>query len=51
MKKVSWFVAGDIDGFFGLMVDNLIQLLVLIGLCQFVAVFLLSLCMEQSCRV
>ncbi|MCZ8154538.1 MAG: NCS2 family permease [Leptospira sp.] len=24
---------GDIDGFFGLMVDNLIQLLVLIGLC------------------
>jgi AGZA family xanthine/uracil permease-like MFS transporter len=27
------FVAGDIDGFFGLMLDNLLQLLVLIVLC------------------
>lgn len=33
MTKFRWLVAGDIDGFFGLMVDNLIQLLVLIGLC------------------
>jgi AGZA family xanthine/uracil permease-like MFS transporter len=39
MKKASWFVPGDIDGFFGLMVDNLIQLLVLIGLCQYVCGF------------
>ncbi|MDX1957267.1 MAG: NCS2 family permease [Leptospiraceae bacterium] len=34
MKKAKWFVPGDIDGFFGLMLDNLIQLLVLVGLCS-----------------
>jgi adenine/guanine/hypoxanthine permease len=39
MKKVKWFVAGDVDGFFGLMVDNLIQILVLIQLCKFVCGF------------
>ena len=33
MTKSNWFVRGDIDGFFGLLLDNLIQLLVLIGLC------------------
>ncbi len=33
MKKTKWFVPGDIDGFFGLLLDNLIQLLVLVGLC------------------
>jgi AGZA family xanthine/uracil permease-like MFS transporter len=33
MTKSKWFVKGDIDGFFGLLLDNLIQLLVLIGLC------------------
>ncbi|HMZ61003.1 MAG TPA: NCS2 family permease, partial [Leptospiraceae bacterium] len=33
MSKVKWFVPGDIDGLFGLMLDNLIQLLVLVGLC------------------
>lgn len=32
MSKFKWIVPGDIDGFFGLVVDNLIQLLVLIGL-------------------
>lgn len=31
--KPSFFVRGDIDGFFGLMIDNLIQLLVIVGLC------------------
>lgn len=31
--KPKFFVRGDIDGFFGLMIDNLIQLLVLTGLC------------------
>jgi adenine/guanine/hypoxanthine permease len=30
----SWFVAGDFDGFFGLAIDNLIQFLLIIGLCQ-----------------
>jgi AGZA family xanthine/uracil permease-like MFS transporter len=28
-----WFVRGDIDGFFGLALDNLIQVLVIIALC------------------
>jgi AGZA family xanthine/uracil permease-like MFS transporter len=30
---MRWFVRGDIDGFFGLALDNLVQLLVLSGLC------------------
>ena len=29
----KWFVAGDVDGFFGLAIDNLIQFLLMIGLC------------------
>jgi AGZA family xanthine/uracil permease-like MFS transporter len=29
----GWFVPGDIDGFFGLFVDNLCQLIVVVGLC------------------
>ena len=29
-----WFVGGDIDGFFGLAVDNLIQFLLILGLCK-----------------
>lgn len=35
MQKAQprWFVAGDIDGFFGLALDNLIQLLVIVALC------------------
>lgn len=32
-------VAGDIDGFFGLAVDNLVQLLVIVALCQHVLEF------------
>lgn len=28
-----WFVSGDVDGFFGLAVDNLIQFLLVLGLC------------------
>lgn len=31
--KPKFFVRGDIDGFFGLMIDNLIQLLIITGLC------------------
>jgi AGZA family xanthine/uracil permease-like MFS transporter len=31
---MRWFVRGDIDGFFGLAVDNLVQLLLIVGLCQ-----------------
>jgi len=31
--KVGWFVRGDIDGFFGLFVDNLLQLMLIAVLC------------------
>jgi hypothetical protein len=33
--KPSWFVKGDIDGFFGLFVDNLLQLMLMVALCPF----------------
>jgi len=38
-----WFVSGDIDGFFGLALDNLIQILVIVSLCQGVLQFPASL--------
>jgi len=31
---MPWLVAGDIDGFFGLALDNLVQLLIIVALCQ-----------------
>ncbi len=31
--RPAWFVASDIDGFFGLFIDNLCQLIVVVGLC------------------
>ncbi len=31
--RQPWFVAGDLDGFFGLAVDNLIQFILILGLC------------------
>jgi AGZA family xanthine/uracil permease-like MFS transporter len=31
---MKWFVRADIDGFFGLALDNLVQLLVIVGLCD-----------------
>ncbi|MFH1417962.1 MAG: NCS2 family permease [Planctomycetota bacterium] len=31
--RYPWFVKGDLDGFFGLAVDNLVQVLVIVGLC------------------
>ena len=34
-----WFVRGDIDGFFGLALDNLIQVLVILTLCTYVLGF------------
>src|SRR4029077_6093607 len=34
--RVQWFVRGDIDGFFGLALDNLVQLLLIDALCRFV---------------
>ena len=33
---MRWFVRGDIDGFFGLALDNLVQLLLINTLCRFV---------------
>ena len=37
--RIPLFVRGDIDGFFGLALDNLVQLLVLTGLCRVVLGF------------
>ena len=36
---MRWFVRGDIDGFFGLALDNLVQLLLIDVLCRFVLGF------------
>ena len=36
---MRWFVRGDVDGFFGLALDNLVQLLVLTELCRTVLGF------------
>ena len=36
---MRWFVRGDIDGFFGLALDNLVQLLLIDSLCQHVLKF------------
>ena len=40
------FTAGDLDGFFGLAIDNLIQFLLILGLCTGVLGFPLSLLLE-----
>jgi AGZA family xanthine/uracil permease-like MFS transporter len=32
--KPPWFVRKDLDGFFGLMIDNLIQLVLIVSLCR-----------------
>ena len=36
---MPWLVRGDIDGFFGLAIDNLVQLLLIDTLCRFVLGF------------
>ncbi len=36
---MKWFVLEDIDGFFGLALDNLVQLLVIVSLCKYVLGF------------
>ena len=38
-QQTRWFVRGDIDGFFGLALDNLVQLLLIDSLCRFVLGF------------
>lgn len=37
--RVPWIVRGDVDGFFGLALDNLVQLLLIDALCRFVLEF------------
>jgi len=37
--KTRWFVRGDVDGFFGLFLDNLLQLMVIAVLCRSVCGF------------
>ncbi|MBI2347704.1 MAG: NCS2 family permease [Deltaproteobacteria bacterium] len=34
MFRPPWFVRKDLDGFFGLMIDNLIQLILIVSLCR-----------------
>jgi AGZA family xanthine/uracil permease-like MFS transporter len=34
ISRYRWFVKGDVDGFFGLAVDNLVQVLVITALCK-----------------
>ena len=36
---MKWFVRGDVDGFFGLALDNLVQLLLIDALCRYVLGF------------
>jgi AGZA family xanthine/uracil permease-like MFS transporter len=43
----DWFVPNDIDGFFGLFVDNLCQLIVVVGLCPPLAGLPESLVVER----
>jgi AGZA family xanthine/uracil permease-like MFS transporter len=33
VRRYPWFVKGDLDGFFGLAIDNLVQVLVIVALC------------------
>ncbi len=33
LRHIPWLVRGDIDGFFGLFIDNLVQLMVIAALC------------------
>jgi AGZA family xanthine/uracil permease-like MFS transporter len=42
-----WLVSGDFDGFFGLAIDNLIQFLLIIGLCQGVLGFPTQLLLDR----
>ncbi|HSN16553.1 MAG TPA: hypothetical protein VLT61_18105, partial [Anaeromyxobacteraceae bacterium] len=37
--SMPWFVRGDVDGFFGLAIDNLVQLLLIDALCRLVLGF------------
>ncbi|MBL9170424.1 MAG: NCS2 family permease [Verrucomicrobiales bacterium] len=34
IRSTPWFVRGDVDGFFGLAIDNLVQILLIVVLCK-----------------
>lgn len=34
-RSLPWFVRGDVDGFFGLFIDNLLQLMLIMFLCRY----------------
>ena len=34
--RLPWLVRGDLDGFFGLFIDNLLQLMLIVSLCPVV---------------
>jgi AGZA family xanthine/uracil permease-like MFS transporter len=46
-RSQPWFVPGDLDGFFGLAIDNLIQFLLILGLCAGVLGFPVELLIES----
>ncbi|MCG3205069.1 MAG: hypothetical protein KCHDKBKB_01786 [Elusimicrobia bacterium] len=46
-RKEKWFYHGDIDGFFGLFIDNLIQLMLISVLCRYACGFPLELITER----
>jgi AGZA family xanthine/uracil permease-like MFS transporter len=46
-RRSAWFVSGDFDGFFGLAIDNLIQFLLILGLCQAVLGFPVGLLLSR----
>ena len=45
--KLPWFVRGDLDGFFGLFIDNLLQLMLITSLCPLVCGFPVDLVMYK----
>lgn len=45
-RAQPWFVASDVDGFFGLAIDNLIQFMLILGLCIGVLGFSQELVLE-----
>ena len=49
MGRMRWFVRGDVDGFFGLALDNLVQLLLIDTLCRDVLGFPDALVYGRSC--
>src|SRR5689334_9913071 len=45
--KLPWFVRGDLDGFFGLFIDNLLQLMLISALCPVICGFPVDLVLSR----